>query len=197
MQLLELEKIFEETSADDWEVISGGPSFLHGFQLTSIQQHEAQISDVEEHHSIAVLRGDIDVRIAWGYDPVFGRKEEYSYFQEHIFADPAVSLELGDVFYRGALVQRHWFLSVDGDRVLLPMPTARHKEGASAMSSDPKDYEQFVTRRQINFARLVNDLRETLAEFEEYLRRSGFVVDDAQQTAAPAPAAYDESTCTG
>ena len=26
MQLFELEKIFEETSADDWEVISGGPS---------------------------------------------------------------------------------------------------------------------------------------------------------------------------
>jgi hypothetical protein len=99
VQLFELEKIFEETSADDWEVISGGgPSFLYGYQLTSTRQHDAQISGVEEHYSIAVLQADIDVRIAWGYDPTFGRQEEYSYFNEPIFADPAVSIELGDVF---------------------------------------------------------------------------------------------------
>jgi hypothetical protein len=178
VQLFELEKIFEETSSVHWEVITGGPTFLHGYRVGG-SQNEARISGVEEHYSVAVLRADIDLRIAWGYDPDFGRREEYSYFKEHTFADPAVSTELGDVFYRGALVQRHWLLSVDGSRALLPMPTARHKDGASLISEDPNDYEQFVTQRQVNFARLVNDLRESYADFEEYLRRSGFVVDPA------------------
>jgi hypothetical protein len=172
MQLFELEKIYAETSAHHWEVTNDGPTFLHGYMLGG-----DRISGVEEHHSIAVLQRDIDVRIAWGYDPEFGQKEEYTYFKEHAFADPNVSIELGDVFYRGALVQRHWLLSVDGSRALLPRPTARHKEGADLLSEDPNDYEQFVTQRQVNFARLLNDLRGTYADFDGYLRRSRFVVD--------------------
>lgn len=177
MQLYELEQIFEETSSDHWEVTSGGPMFLHGYQVTSWPGNEPQITGVEEHVSIAVLRGDIDVRIAWGYDPDFGRKEEYNYFKEHTFPDPSVYVRLADVFYRGALVQRHWLLSVDGARALLPMPTARKKNGASITSHDPNDFEWFVTQRKVNFARLVNGLEERFSDFDDYLRRSGFVVD--------------------
>jgi hypothetical protein len=81
-------------------------------------------------------------------------------------------------------VQRHWLLSVDGNRVLLPTPIARKKDGAANMSTDPEDYEQFVTQRKVTFARLVNDLRDSSADFEEYLRRSGFVLDSAQPITA-------------
>jgi hypothetical protein len=52
------------------------------------------------------------------------------------------------------------------------------------MSTDPNDYEQFVTQRKVTFARLVNDLRDSSADFEEYLRRSGFVLDSAQPITA-------------
>jgi hypothetical protein len=81
-------------------------------------------------------------------------------------------------------VQRHWLLSVDGNRVLLLTPIARKKHGAANMSTDPNDYEQFVTQRKVTFARLVNDLRDSSADFEEYLRRSGFVLDSAQPITA-------------
>jgi hypothetical protein len=172
MQLFELEKIYAETSAHHWEVTNDGPTFLHGYMLGG-----DRISGVEEHHSIAVLQRDIDVRIAWGYDPNFGRGEEDTYFKEHAFADPKVSAELGDVFYRGALVQRHWLLSVDSGRALLPMPTRRLIEGADLMSRDPNDYELFVTQPEVNFARLLNDLRKTYDDFGSYLRRSNFVID--------------------
>jgi hypothetical protein len=177
LQLLELEKIFEETWAHHWDVISNGPLFLHGYMVSSGPGSDPQITAVEEHYLMAVLRDDIDVRIAWGYDPNFGRGEEDTYFKEHAFADPKVSAELGDVFYRGALVQRHWLLSVDSGRALLPMPTRRLIEGADLMSRDPNDYELFVTQPEVNFARLLNDLRKTYDDFGSYLRRSNFVID--------------------
>jgi hypothetical protein len=183
MQLSELETILEGTSPDDWEVISGPPTFLHGYMVSpgpgkvpSGQDPEPQqVTTVEEHFSIAVLRADIDVRIAWGYQPYFDEKEDAYYFEKHPFPDPLVIAVLADVFYRGALVQRHWLVSVDGAHALLPMPTPRVRDAAEITPSDPEGYEWFVTERKVNFARLIHEL-DKFDKFEPYMRRSGFIV---------------------
>jgi hypothetical protein len=177
LQLFELEKILADTAADDWQVISDGPTFLYSYMVSSGRGEGPHISAVEEHHSIAVLRTDIDIRIAWGYDPEFGEKKEYVYFKERSFADPLVRVTFGDVFYRAALVQRNHLVSVDSARALLPVPSARAKEGASVTSSDADDFEWFVTQREVNFARLVHGLANRYHDFGSYLQRSGFVVD--------------------
>jgi hypothetical protein len=172
MRADELEKIIEETYSDHWEVISGGPTFLHSYRVSG-SGGDAGISAAEYHDAIAVLRGDVDVRIAWGYNPDFGEWDR-QFFPDGTFADPTVSTMLGDVFYRGALVQRYWLISVDGHRATLPSPRSRLKAGAPPMSLNPDDYEQVAVQRAVNFARLVDDLQDH-NEFSEYLRRSGIV----------------------
>jgi hypothetical protein len=92
MRADELEKIIEETYSDHWEVISGGPTFLHSYRVSG-SGGDAGISAAEYHDAIAVLRGDVDVRIAWGYNPDFGEWDR-QFFPDGTFADPTVSTML-------------------------------------------------------------------------------------------------------
>lgn len=168
MQLSELDQIFEKTTADHWEVVEAGPTFLHGYLVVGGADGSG-IAGVEHHDSLAVLRADIDVRIAWGYDPDFGARER-EFFDEHTFADATVGVELGDVFFRGALVQRRHLISVDGGRAVLPMPRTRRRADADGRGRE--SFEQVVTQREVNFARLVDALGGS-SEFDRYLQQSG------------------------
>ena len=174
MRLDELDEIFESTGSDHWSKM-GPPTFLFSYVVSGLDD-DARITAVEYHEQIAVLRADVDVRIAWGYDPDFGERDRV-FFPEHTFPDPGIRVELGDVFYRGSLVDRYWLIAVDGGRAVLPMPHARLKAGVSRDGGlKPDDYEWYASSRDLAFARLVDDLSAN-REFDEYVRRAGLVVE--------------------
>lgn len=173
MRIDQLEQTFEGSDADQWmRIDGGGPTYLHSYIVES-DAETAHISHVEYHQSIAVLRDDIDVRIAWGFDPDHGEPRRRFNFADN-FPDSTVSVELGDVFYRGALVQRYWLVSVDGGRSCLPMPSTRLRSGVDKVGPHvAEDYEYQVTRAEVAFARLVDSL-DGNREFDSYLSQAGF-----------------------
>lgn len=174
MQMSQLDQILQVTNADHWELIEAGPTFLHSYLVVGGGPGSSRIAGVEYHDSIAVLKADIDIRIAWGYDPDFGERRR-QFFGEHTFPDSAIGVELSDVFFRGALVQRRHLISVDGGRAVLPMPRTRRKADTAPTSRSHDDFEQVVTRQAVNCARLVDRLSGN-TEFDTYLYRSGLLV---------------------
>lgn len=171
MRLDELEDIIANTDQEHWSVIGEGPTFLYDFELSGAYDDQ-RITHVGQHSSTAVLRGDVDVRIAWGFDPDHDRDRRLNFFEEHTFADEIVYRELGDLLYRGALVQRYWLIHVDGGRATLPMPTTRRRPAAVERE---RRYELTTTQAEIDFARLVDALTGG-QEFDSYLRTSGIIV---------------------
>jgi hypothetical protein len=193
VQLSELDKIIAETRSEDWEItVAMPPTFLYTYKqgredgrhsrITEIYKQQfgeegRRITDIQEHRSIAVLKADIDIRIAWGFDPTFGQQPRWALFKEDQISNRSVNLQLADVFYRGAIVRRYELLSVDSDNAILPRPVGRLKDGASWGSSTFDDVERVVSQREVNFARLVHEFDAYEVPFEHYLGLSGFVVE--------------------
>jgi hypothetical protein len=154
MNLYALRKLIGETWSDHWNLINDGPQYNYNL---------GTINDVATvtgwHHARAVLTEDVDVALEFGMtDDPFGHRENWR-ADWAPFADPKVSGEYCDVFYRGALVDRVHLVSVDGGRAILPLP--HHREGQWTVM----DWDYTV-------ARLVDDLTGH-REFATYFENSG------------------------
>jgi len=85
----------------------------------------------KEHRSFAVLKADIDICVGWGLEPTSGHRQ-WTLFKENQVSNRSLSLQLGDVFYRGAIVRRYELLEVDPQNGILQSPTGvRLKNGLS------------------------------------------------------------------
>ncbi|MEV5778262.1 hypothetical protein AB0L49_44865 [Streptomyces antimycoticus] len=108
--------------------------------------------------------------IAWGITASNDMTPEWN----SVFADSRpVDYQLGDIFWNGVLVDRHYLTAVDGGRVILPLPKPIHEKrnGKTTVAR----FE--VTRFHRAFARLVHNTGPG-EDFDRYYADAGFVTVD-------------------
>ncbi|MGA5552367.1 hypothetical protein [Streptomyces pseudogriseolus] len=87
--------------------------------------------------------------------------------------DGPLRYQVGDIFWNGTLVDRHYLTAVDGGRVMLPPPKPifEERDGKIAVTR----YE--VTHYERAFARLIHNA-EPGEDFDRYYEKAGFVTVD-------------------
>lgn len=170
MRLDEIRTLISKSDQDDWEKIGcwgagSGPSYLESFSVWTGPSKTWGL-DVESHSVIAVFRDDVDLRIAWGWDPDDAADHRNLYFpwQEKL-PDSKVTRFYADVFWRGALVDRMMMLSVDGGRAYMPLGRPKYE--------DKEWITEVVPDWEYKFTRLVHSFEHT-DSYETYFQRVGF-----------------------
>ena len=156
MTLDELLDTCASSSAGDWNVITcwgadSAPSFLGRVQETAPDENTYETS----HSMRAAYRPDTCVGIAWGYPLSSDWAEEWV----KVFPDQRASSAYVDFFYNGMLVAREIYISVDGGRAMLPLPT----------------HEMTITPWQRDFFQMLDGL-EKHSDFDRYLRQAQITV---------------------
>lgn len=178
MRLEDIHNTIEHSTSADWNRIGcwgggSGPSFHNKWERWGTLGGEG-LDDKwtlthEEHGNILVYREDVALTIAWGIVTDKGMTPDWNTFAD----DSPLEYQVGDIFWNGNLVDRHYLTAVDGGRVILPlpMPVFERPDGKSALAR----YE--VTRFHRAFARLI-DRAEPSEDFDRYYTDAGFVTVD-------------------
>ncbi|MGW0056534.1 hypothetical protein [Nocardia nova] len=168
MRFDEFRAVISSSVASDWRVVPGpGPSYRVAFAASTRAQPGIDL-DVNAHHTVAVYTPDIDVTVAFGLPYDFessdsGPKWERSFEWSKEFADSHTTVCFADFFYRGSLIDRVTYVTVDSGRANLPWP--REYDGMKA------------DRYDTTVARLVHALGDASEDFDTYFQRAGFVLD--------------------
>lgn len=160
-----------------------GPVYHYGF--SSEERDDRVETEVRSHSNTAVLMDDVDISVAWGYDPDESlwdqghrQKFDFSHFLP-LLADDSIRRMYVDLFYRGALVDRKLYIVVDGGRYYVPIPRTTYPNRTD--SGDLGEPEFHYTRWDLGLARIVSSF-ELGKSFDELLARLTYVLDgDAPQ----------------
>ncbi|CDM76135.1 hypothetical protein [Mycobacterium marinum] len=184
MDLRTLRQTITESAPKDWNHIicwgyGSGPIYHHG--LTSEYKDNRIQTEARSHSNMAVLSTDIDISIAWGYDPddsLWNRGHKQTFdFNDFLpqFPDDKVSRMYVDVFYRGALVDRKLYIVADGARYYVPIPRRAFPNKTS--TTDLGEPEFHYTSWDLGLARIVSSF-ELGESFDELLQRLNYILDD-------------------
>jgi hypothetical protein len=170
MKLDDIRQMITGSSAADWQQISGTHLFIYALgEVISPDEHWVS---VDYHHSLAVFKEDVNLRLAYGLE-----QDRDLQFDEARFPYQRVSRSLADAFWQGALVARWTYLVVDGGRCYLPEVEAIH----DGQDEHPDEYDKWEFRgwaareSDVAMARLLNDLTGRAEDdvFERYLSQAG------------------------
>jgi hypothetical protein len=165
-----MDKIIASTR-DDWHKITcwganTGPSYHSGFTFYEKWNNERGVLEESSHSNVAVFIPDISITLAFGMDALDEFKEEWA----NKFPDSHASSSYVDVFYNNAFVFRDVYVSVDGGRAKLPLPTRTFdKEKKEVVALE-------VPERRRDFIRLVESLEGSVDEFDQYFEEAGFSI---------------------
>lgn len=189
MDLKTIRQKIVDSSRDDWNKITcwgagSGPVYRYG--LTSESTDHGIQTEARGHACIAVLIDDVDISIAWGYDPddtLWSDHRQQFDFSDFLPTFPAkdVSRMYADVFYGGALVDRELFVVADGGRYYVPIPRSEYPNQKSTTDFD--EPEHHYTPWELGFARVVNGF-EHAQPIDEVLSQIPHVVDEDRPIAA-------------
>lgn len=186
MNLNTIRQKIVESTRDDWNKITcwgwgSGPTYRYA--LSSERGENGIETEARSHANIAVLIDDVDISVAWGYDPddslwSEGREEKFN-FSDFLptFPDESVSRMYADVFYRGALVDRELLVVADGGRYYVPIPRTEYPNKTGFTPTEYGAPEHHYTRWDLGFARVLHSF-EHAGPFEELLARLNYILDD-------------------
>jgi hypothetical protein len=174
MRLEEFRSVVTSSEAEDWHRMQGWETYL--YKLGNVTEYDngqrLEIVDVESHHSRAVYQPDIAIGIAWGLPHQGGERFHEDWTER--FADEKASAGWLDLLYHGQPVDRRLYVLVDGARCKLPLP---EQIFAAGFGVGPREKRLWVTRRDYELVRLVNEL-DSGVDYDRYLRQAGFDVPD-------------------
>jgi len=170
MNLRELLDIVINSSSQDWHAIgcwgySSGPSYHDHLSFHEIYKGQPNVLHVESHSNVAVYIPDVSITMAYGLDIGDGRYEQ-PWVKN--FPDENANVHFVDVFFNKALVYRDAYVTVDGGRILLPVPR-RTKNGNLE-----------VAERACRFVKLLDSMSHNGSEFDFSIKRAGFTVVDEE-----------------
>lgn len=164
MRFDDLMDAIDNTSPADWVIIS--PPTLSKIKTQASGDDDLEVW-VAGHDSVAYLRSDLDISVAWGAEqhegPWGGAWGEWS-----TFPDRAVYGVWAEVAWCGRPVHRQVLAAVDGHRHYLPAP--------NAVMSGRKIEKWVVERGQLPLARLVDGLAHRNSDVDQTLRTAGLEV---------------------
>lgn len=153
---------------DDWNVIGcsgAGPSYRDKLIEWSSRDLGKWL-EVRSHPMVATLKSDLDISLAFGLDC----NKDFVEAWANGFPDPKASSHFVDFFFRGSLVHRDVYVTVDGGRGNLPLPIVEYNDDYSKIIS------LTVTQDADSFYRLFNQLENTSYEYDDYRKRAGIEV---------------------
>jgi hypothetical protein len=160
----ELMDAIASTSPADWVTLS--PPSVERFRTSGCDDLEVWLAG---HDSVANLRSDLDVSVAWGADQHDGPWEGV-WGQWSTFPDKAVYGVWAEVAWRGRPVHRQVLASADGGRHYLPAPNA-------VMKADNRVIEKWVVERDhLPLARLIDGLAHPNSDLDQTLRTVGLQI---------------------
>lgn len=171
-ELYEIQQWLIQSTQDDWAAVDEtGPSFHDTWEKSTTPSDRGWELHHGSHRAVLVYRRNVSLTVAYGLPEKVidhGRRESPEW--NAIFPDSRpLDIELADVFWNGALIDRCAVTHVDGGRAILPWPTARVREADGR-------FEWEVTSFQVALARIAHESRGLSYELDEYLRRAGFTV---------------------
>ena len=169
MNLDEFQKTILATTPDDWTSIScwgagTGPSYLNKFEVWKTGHGEFSSIEVDSHAEILSLKSNLLISVASGMT----HNDDFIEAWANKFADRKASSGFVDFFYSGALVYRDIYVSVDGGRCRLPLPTQH-------VNNETYEIERLtVSAAKAHFFRLLNGADSST--YDNYLGRSGIEI---------------------
>jgi hypothetical protein len=169
MRYQEITRTVIGSTTSDWEQIGGTHLFIYG--LGEVQSADQHWVSVDYHHSLAVYKPDVNLRLAWGLE-----EDRDLSFRGMNFPDRQVRRASADAFWQGALVARWTYLVVDGGRCYLP----EVREAYDGQQEHPFNSEQWQFRAleasasDVAVARLLKNLlgRPEASTFSAYMRQA-------------------------
>lgn len=168
-----MEKVIH-SHREEWHKITcwganSAPSYHN--RLTFYETWESNyhgVLDAEDHSNVAVYMPDVSITLAFGLHHLDDFKEQWA----NKFPDSHASSSYVDVFYNNALVFRDVYVSVDGGRAKLPLPTRKFDD------ANKKVIALEVPRPRHDFIRLVDHF-EGKSDFDRYFRDAEFKIVNA------------------
>lgn len=173
MTLTELiQKILNSTS-NDWNDIGcwgafSGPSYKDKLEFYNVYDGEPNILHVDSHSNVLVFKPDISITMAYG----LSSNDEFKAEWANQFPDPSASSSFIDIFYNNALVFRETYLTVDGGRCKLPIPSYGENHKDLVVS---KEYYDFIRLLQ-KLSSGSNDEKN----FNYYFGQTGIKIIDSE-----------------
>jgi hypothetical protein len=169
MRLNELMDKIIGSSRSDWHKITcwganTGPSYHNAFTFYDTWQGNEGVLQEDSHSNVAVYIPDVSITLAFGLRALADFKEEWA----NKFPDSHASSSYVDVFYNNALVFRDVYVTVDGGRANLPLPTRKFDKATKSVIALE------VPEKRRAFIRLVQSLEGSVRDFDEYFGDAEF-----------------------
>ncbi|MFE4206642.1 hypothetical protein ACFRSX_29745 [Streptomyces goshikiensis] len=178
MRLDDIRNTIENSTDADWHHIGcwgagAGPSFHDKWERWGTLgggELDKWALDLDSHGNTLVFRENVALTISWGITVSKDMTPDWN----EVFADSRpVDYQVGDVFWNGVLVDRHYLTAVDGGRVILPLPKPIFEE---------RNGKTVAVRHEVPayhraFARLVHNA-EPGENFDRYYEDAGFTTVD-------------------
>ena len=153
----------------DWHKITcwgagSGPSYRNNFTFYETSEGPEGVLHESSHSNVAVYIPDVSITLAFGLDA----DEEFKGEWVNKFTDSDASSSYVDVFYNNALVFRDLYVTVDGGRAILPLPTQKFDDAKK------KVIALEVPQRRHDFIRLVQSLEGSVSDFDNYFEEADF-----------------------
>ncbi|GED14806.1 hypothetical protein [Aneurinibacillus migulanus] len=158
---------------EDWTINvcwggGSGPSYYNNITVWKTGDDEFHSLDIDSHSTVASLKTDLSISLAWGMEHRDNFMEEWA----NKFPDPKATSSFIDFFYNGTLVYRDIYVTVDGGRVSIPLPDRE---------IDDKTYEvtrYSIPKKKYELFKLINGSGSTY-DYDNYIQRAGIeIVDD-------------------
>lgn len=166
MRLADIRELISKSAPDDWRRLTG----------------ERTAHPVRDgHHTLCVHREDVRVSIAHGAEALTNMEPDWlETFQRHLTPDrwQPYTYDYADVYWDGALVDRHLIVAVDSGSATLPVPNARYDHD---LPGDPNPIRRLeVSSFHRDLARLIHSFTFRREDFDSHFRRLGAEVVDEE-----------------
>ncbi|HEJ6963148.1 TPA: hypothetical protein SMF25_002921 [Serratia marcescens] len=170
MTLEEYKKAITSANYEHWTSIGSwgagsGPSYKDSISSWTSNDRFGGI-EIESHSNLLSLKSNLLIQIAHGMMCNKNFKESWA----NSFADPSASSYFVDFFYANNLVYRDLYVSVDGGRSLLPLPTLEINKETYSVSKLIVPIEKF------NLYRLFN--HDGYEDYDKYCNDAGFIISE-------------------
>lgn len=171
MNLNEYKSLILNTVDKDWTKIGcsgagAGPSYKNSMSVWNKGDGEFHNIEVESHYEILSLKKDLLISVARGITHNDDFVEEWA----NSFPDSHATSSFIDFFYSNQLIYRDIYVSVDGGRANLPLPSMKFDKSYNLIGLE-------VASEKYEFFKNINN---DISEYERYLSMAKIEIVDKE-----------------